>query len=431
MKHEPGMAYDTKKLNKVFAFLSVIFLISVVWMMLDDFIRPWKVYQIQAVKIRREVLKKQLEEADKKLNKEELNKLKADLAKAEEHLKSKKGDLDSQTKAIDILKGQIYEEKMKNGSINAIMSETTFKFEIAEDGHSPKALKLKENLDRYKMEFALSKDRLKALQAELADKKLAIEHIEKEVSEAKKALDKVNGARERLLASVEKTKLGPIDLLRNLPFIDYLDPTIKIQQIVLENVTDDRYFQQVPKVDRCTTCHTFIDQVGFEEQKQPFKTHPKLDLMVGINSPHPMKSIGCTSCHGGEGHRVNDLKSAAHMPQNQEQQERWIKEYQWKEPHKVPSTMLKLQFAEASCVKCHQGSDFIPQATVLNEGRQIIRDNGCYACHKIEGWEHLQRPGPSLLKVAAKLDKNFVKNWIWSPTHFNKKKSNACFFQSV
>ena len=46
---------------------------------------------------------------------------------------------------------------------------------------------------------------------------------------------------------------NPVFVLRNLPLIDFLDPTVKINQIVLKNITDDRFFEQVPKVDRCIT----------------------------------------------------------------------------------------------------------------------------------------------------------------------------------
>ena len=36
--------------------------------------------------------------------------------------------------------------------------------------------------------------------------------------------------------------------------------------------------------------------------------------MVDKDSHHPMGEFGCTSCHGGEGHRVNDFNAAAHAP---------------------------------------------------------------------------------------------------------------------
>ena len=82
--------------------------------------------------------------------------------------------------------------------------------------------------------------------------------------------------------------------------------------------------------------------------------------------------------------------------------------YGWKEPHKIASPMFKLSQTEAGCVKCHSGVELIKGATVLNEGRMAIEKNGCYACHKIEGWaENKRKPGPSLLKIASKVDKEW------------------------
>ena len=54
-----------------------------------------------------------------------------------------------------------------------------------------------------------------------------------------------------------------------------------------------------------------------------------------------MKEIGCTVCHGGEGHRVNDFNSAAHTPRDDKQKAEWVEKYNWHEPHKVPSQCLK------------------------------------------------------------------------------------------
>ncbi len=54
MKREPGMAYDTKVLNKIFAVLSISFLLVTMWMFFDDYIRPWKSVQIKALDIQKQ-----------------------------------------------------------------------------------------------------------------------------------------------------------------------------------------------------------------------------------------------------------------------------------------------------------------------------------------------------------------------------------------
>jgi cytochrome c2 len=68
-------------------------------------------------------------------------------------------------------------------------------------------------------------------------------------------------------------------------------------------------------------------------------------------------------------------------------------------------------------------------ADKLNEGRRTVENYGCYACHKIEGWQHLKKPGPSLQRVTAKvLSKEWIKNWIWAPRSFNPHARMPQFF---
>ena len=78
------------------------------------------------------------------------------------------------------------------------------------------------------------------------------------------------------------------DYFRNAPLLDFMAPTIKVQQIILPNVVDDVNFIRVPKMDRCRTCHLAIDKKGYEKYPQPFTTHPNLDTYLGGASPHPI-----------------------------------------------------------------------------------------------------------------------------------------------
>lgn len=426
--NEPGMAYNMKKLNKVFAILSVLFLVTVVWVFLDDYLRPWKAVQIEAMKIRREKISEQIEEQEKKLDQVKLEKLQGEMKSAEEAVSKRKMEIAEVNEALAEVDKNIKNENIINGTLNAQVSALQFQYGEALNHHSSNTNTLLNKLQATKDQFAVSRERLKTYQGEQKVLSAKLAELRKEVINTEKEIKDMTLTLDLLTTAKSKTDLSPLFALRNSPFIDYLDPTLKVQQIVLKNITDDRYFQHVPKVDRCITCHTFIDQEGFEDQPNPHKTHPNLALMVGKDSPHPMKQTGCTSCHGGEGHRVNDFNSAAHIPQNEEQKQEWIAKYNWHEPHKVPQPMLKLQHTEASCVKCHSGVEYIPQATTLNEGRELMEGFGCYACHKIEGWEHKRKPGPSLERISSKVSKEFFKNWVWSPRSFNEHARMPQFF---
>lgn len=427
-KFGPGMAFDMEKLNKIFAFLAVIFLITVVWVAVDDYARPWKVVQIEALKIKGEKLAKDLEVVNKKLEQKKLKSLNSALVAAEEIIAARESKIAEVVESLRVVVRDIRAETIVNGKLNSNVSAATFQYETAHAKHASNAPKLFKVMRNYKADFALSKDRAKKLSATEKRLKKELVALGAEVKQAQKDIDAYTGKRDILQGAKDKTDITPLFALRNLPFIDFLDPTLKIKQIVLDNITDDRYFQHVKKVDRCTTCHTFIDQPGYENQKNPHKTHPNLDLILGVHSKHPMKKIGCTICHGGEGQRVNDFNSIVHMPANEKQKAEWIQKYHWKAPHHVSSPMLKKRNTGGACIKCHQGVEFVPQATVLNQGRRNIEKFGCYGCHKIKGWEHKRKPGPSLLKIAAKVDKNFFKSWVWNPKSFNQHAKMPAFF---
>lgn len=430
MKREPGMAYDTKVLNKIFAVLSISFLIVTMWMFFDDYIRPWKSVQIKALDIQKQKIQENIKVIEGSIDGQKLKEAQAAIVDAEKKIGEHKEALEKANQKVLDIQREIYVQNMSNGINGSQAAAFQFKYEHAlMEHHVEESKVLKVKFDDFKSKEMSGKDNLKGLQAKEAAAQDEIKVIMANKTAAEKTVRDLIGAKELQLQALSGTEITPVWALRNAPFVDFLDPTVKIRQIVVANVTDDRYFVHVPKIDRCTTCHVFADKPGFEDQPNPYKTHPKLDtLALGPNSAHPMKDFGCTSCHGGVGDRVNDFNSPAHIPQNAEQAKLWKEKYHWHEPHKVPQPMLPLQYTEGMCIKCHKGVDRVPMADKLNEGRKLVEQYGCYACHKIEGWQHHKKPGPSLLKVSGKLSKEWIKNWIWSPKSFNPKSKMPSFF---
>jgi len=430
MKREPGMAYNTKTLNKIFAVIAVIFFITVLWMFLDDFIRPWKAVQIKSLDVEREVLSAKIAAEEKGIDGDQYRGLQEKIKRAQNEVESHNDDIEKIEDELALVDKDIYTQTMTNGTNGSLSGEYQFKFEHYHvDGKKKLADKYEKKMKHHKALFAQGKDDLKSFQLKQKNLLKKIKGITKKRDELKKELDGLVGAKGRLLASMSQTEKNPIWFFRNSPFVDFLDPTLKIKQVVLDNLSDDRYFVQTKKVDRCTTCHVFIDKPGFEEKENPYRTHPRLtELAVGQNSAHPIKKFGCTGCHGGEGHRVNDFNAPVHMPQSDEQEKEWVEKYHWHEPHKVPQPILPLKYTQGMCIKCHQGVERLQFADDLNHGKQLMKNYGCYGCHKIEGWEHMTKPGPSLEKITAKTSKEFMKNWIWSPHVFNKHSRMPSFF---
>ena len=434
MKREPGMAYDTKALNKIFAIVSIGFLLVTIWMFLDDYIRPWKAIQVKAMDIEKQKTLAKIKEIEGGIDANALKEVKAKIASSEKEVEGHQKQIDKINDEIAEVQRKIYVQNMSNGVNGSQAAAYQFKYEHAMvEHHKEEAAKHKVTFDDYKKKEMSGKDALKGLQAEEGKLNEQIKKLTANKTDAEKELKKLTGDRDLLLGALPRTEKDPIWLLRNSPFIDFMDPTIKIRQYVIKNSQNDFYFQQMPKIDRCTTCHVFMDKPGYEDQPNPYKTHPKLDtLAVGVNSAHPVKEFGCTSCHGGVGDRVNDFNSPAHIPQNKEQEKEWKEKYHWHEPHKVPQAMLPLQYTQGQCMKCHKGEERIPMADELNSGRELVENYGCYGCHKIEGWQHLKKPGPPLKRVTSKiLKKEFLKNWIWSPRSFNPRARMPQYFDQA
>ena len=223
------------------------------------------------------------------------------------------------------------------------------------------------------------------------------------------------------------------NIVRDLPVIDFIDPYYDVKQVVVNDLKEDLVYMGMPKVDRCMTCHVGIDKKGFEDQPQPYTTHPRLDEFVGGSSPHPMIEYGCTTCHAGRG-RGTDFISSGHMPKNDTQAKEWKEKYGWEALHYWEDKMLPAQYAEAGCFKCHGDNMPVAGAETLTLGMATFEKAGCYSCHSMDRWSEMPKPGPSLYKAAAKLDKDWVYRWIMEPRafrhntwmpHFFKKGNNS------
>ena len=215
-------------------------------------------------------------------------------------------------------------------------------------------------------------------------------------------------------------------------------------------------FKEVPRYDRCATCHQGIDRIGYdkdahgEEMAAVFRSHPFLTsgattidprgkvvpagLYLDANGPHPINSFGCTICHGGQGSGT-DFTYASHTPDTREQAEEWQKEHDWHEIHLWDFPMLPKRFIESGCLKCHTQVTDIPQAKKLQAGYQRIVKYGCTGCHTIGGdgangpdLTDERQVGPNLSHIASKDAKEWVLKWITNPHAFRPDSRMPRFY---
>ena len=151
------------------------------------------------------------------------------------------------------------------------------------------------------------------------------------------------------------------DYFRNAPLLDFMAPTIKIQQIILPNVVDDVNFMPCRRWIGARRAIWRSTRRATRSIRSRSRRIPNLDTYLGGNSPHPIDKIGCTVCHEGMGQSVS-FRDAAHMPSDEKQKEEWEKKYHWEEPHLWDYPMLPTKMTEASCAKCHKQEIYVPKA---------------------------------------------------------------------
>ncbi|MEE2876373.1 MAG: c-type cytochrome [Candidatus Neomarinimicrobiota bacterium] len=425
------------RLNKLFGISSIFFLALLIWTFADDYDRTWKDYQREFRRIDSELTaqlrtEEQIrieESADYQTASEELTKATAVLESQAEDLKV----LEEQQKRID---SEYYKVQQELAFSKSLYDVAKYEYEAAISHYGGHAEEQKRKMDQ--------------LGADVHQKTLAVQEAEAQLAEKKKEIGAMTSAldvAEKTVSSLERQvevysrKLTTIDpgsmtignrvatAVRDLPVIDFMNPYLKINQIIIPDITDDMNFVQMPKVDRCTTCHLGIDKPGFEDAPQPYTTHPDLDLFLTSSSAHPMEEYGCTSCHAGRG-RGTDFVTASHSPSSHEQEEEWVEKYNWNEMHHWETPMYPSQYTEAGCLKCHSSQPYISGAGDLNVGLALFEKLSCNGCHLVERYEGklAQRVGPNLSHLASKTTREWAYRWIEAPRKFRENTWMPHFF---
>jgi mono/diheme cytochrome c family protein len=410
-----GHAYNIDFLNVVFAASSLFLFLSVVWMVWDDFDRDWKNTQRQFARLEYQVTQASLQQASRDVDKNKLSQLQAQEAAAQKNVQANRAKVDELQSKLGDADNALFRATTDYQTMKATYDQDRYDFEASRASGLASAAKKGEvasEEERRLNDLNLAREKAEADKAQVQNQ---LGQYTGQVATVGKQIDEINAEQTRLrkrLAVIAPSALK--DYFRNAPLLDFMAPTLKVQQVILPNVYDDVNFIRVPKMDRCQTCHLSIDKKGYEKYPQPFTTHPNLELFLSGSSKHPIDRVGCTVCHEGMGQSVS-FRDAAHMPSSEKQKEEWEKKYGWEEPHLWDYPMLPVKMTDASCAKCHKQQVFVPNGDELNAGYATFERAGCYACHKTKGFEDVKKPGPILTKIDSKLTPDWVKNWIRNP----------------
>jgi len=431
-------------MNMVFALSSLGLLAVTLWMAFADYAQPWKRIQSEFRSLERQKLVKEEEAEKQRLNQNDLVQLKQQVAQAQKDLDQHHRDIARLESEVTDWKSKVYSTDSAWKGRKATADAAKFQYDNAlQAGDKDVIAKRSAELERARRDLA---DALHArekaetgrddAQARLAAKEAVLSDAEKKLKALQSGVDGI----ETRIAHLNK---GVDYFVLNAPMMDFIQPSLKIEQVILPGLYQNINFTNIDRVDRCMTCHVAANRPGFDgtDWKEPFRSHPRIDLFVGDSSPHPYTRFGCTICHGGLD-RATDFARAGHNlpllasndPQSRKQWEEtkkeWERKWDWKQPQFLDYPILPGSVAESGCVNCHASGVWTAKSDTQETGRELIAHMGCYGCHTINlpGFTGLRKAGPSLLRIAGKTNPGWAYKWIEAPRNFHPTTWMPHFF---
>jgi mono/diheme cytochrome c family protein len=287
-----------KSLDIVFAVSSILALLSIVWMLVQDYNREFKRVQrefrdveeavaqrgivdrlppaerIEAIDETEKLLydkKKELADESRK-HAGAIRDAQADKAKADAEYQGIKANYDSVYSRMNIAQDDA-DRATSESRRKAFYAQVT-SLAAEYDSLGEKLTKAAEKQNRAKNKLDEAEQPVKAKEAELA-RQVAAKMLERKLmSYSAGSVETLAGVEDNLkkatadfdrlakLAAAKRWKLG--DTIRKLPLIDAFASPTRIQQYTLHDLTIDYNFKRVTRYDRCTTCHLGIERGNFD-----------------------------------------------------------------------------------------------------------------------------------------------------------------------
>ncbi len=427
MRSTPKIDDEKRSYGALWLVCSLLLFVGALWAIADDnvFRRPWKKYQAEFNRLEIQSLKDAIQAEQDRLNADPgyqtTSKTLADarasvdsgenghrIAEIERELTRVRKDDQSKDLNLRFVKSEL--------------EELRFKYDDALHHGAPtdalwQAIQAREQVRAERQKIYSDS------QAHIEDLEGQVKAIQGSVKAAEDELVTLTAAHDDLQQKLENVSLGYLPGPKaGPPFVgfDWQPKIPKIQQAVLEEFDRNNFDKPIARVDRCISCHAGINKAGFEDQPNPWKTHPKRELFLGKH-----EKLGCTPCHGGQGPAVNSVETAHG---NFYDAKGHLENVDF-----IEQPLRRAEKMQAGCIKCHAGVQHLEGAETIARGEKLFEDLGCHGCHLTEAYEDLAKEngvsavGPSLRRIAAKVDHGWLVRWVENPHEFRPRTRMPSF----
>ncbi len=359
------------------------------WTVWDEIFtrRPWKEFQAQFNSYESGLVRNKLADSRKKVA-ADIARFDARIAKLEASIASD-AELAALRQELGVEELKEFETVQEYGFANAQFDEAYFELnEGIRKGHD--IADIKAHVDELRQEVARTKNPAGKAEA-------ARDAVEAKIKAKRKPLTDLQKRRRE----VAKEVLG---LERRLDSIGRR--TQEIKQIVLKAYEQNKFGEPVLRADRCQSCHLGASLAEFEMAPAPLATHPNREFYL---KKHDISRIGCQSCHGGQGSALKTV-GLAHG-----------------EDHFWEDKLLPKNELGSKCYACHGNVFNLEKAPILARGVSLVRELGCFGCHKIPGTSDLRKRGPDLSRIREKVKPGWLVSWIKRPKDYNPRTKMPFF----
>lgn len=266
--------YRMSRLNRWFALSSLSLLVSLVWLIWEDYDRPWRGFQddymvVQAALAHLDYLNTQTESYRAKVA--DARQGVADARAAVVGRAQERAELEEELRSLNDQHDGI---KITFGNAEALLQVTRNDYEVARSTYgsdSPEGKAAWERLqqeEEHTAELRVEKDRIQDGQSSIRRK---LKEIDLPVVEAEKRLVELEKVAADAARNEDQYSNVLVKSVINAPLLDFTAPKgtpsrHEVRQLVLPNVRQQLNYLETYTTDRCTTCHLAIDDENFSRE---------------------------------------------------------------------------------------------------------------------------------------------------------------------